>query len=555
MTLRFTERKNIRKSFASQEDRLEIPFLLSVQTTSYAKFLQSGTPPEERKNVGLEKVLRAAFPIVNQSGTVELSYSGYFFDEPRYNTSKCKERGYTYEASLRCKLGLSIFKRRGSTTPTEHKEQEVFLCDIPLMTNRGTFIINGIEKTVVSQLHRSPGVYFEHDKGSTYSSDKLLYSSRIIPYRGSWLDFEFDHKDCLYVRIDRKRKLLASILLRAWGLEDIDILRTFFENEHIELTKKQTKLKLVSAHLKGRVMPFDIKWRNPGTKKEEILVPAGKRIVAAVLETLEKLESTWIIAHQIYLLGKFVAKDVIDLDTGEVITPLNTEITEDIIEKWKKLEIKKLEILHVNELDRGSYIAKTLTADKTGRSVVDAQFEIYQVIRPGDRFAPEMAKKFLESIFFNAERYSLSAVGRFKINSRLGRKEGSGSDLLAINDVIDILKLLIGIRDGRESVDDIDSLSNRRVRCVGEIVENVIRLGLLRIQKLVKERLTIPDGHSVAPKDLFNSKPLVGLLREFFFTSQLVQFTEQNNPLSEVTHTRRVSALGPWWSHSRESWI
>ena len=523
MTLRFTARQNIRKSFARREDRLKIPFLLSVQTTSYANFLQLDTSPEKRKDIGLEKILRAAFPIVNQSGTVELSYAGYSFDEPRYHTFKCKERGYTYEASLKCRLGLSIFKKRGAASPIEYKEQEVFLCNIPLMTNRGTFIINGIEKTIVSQLHRSPGVYFEHDKGSTHSYDRLLYSARIIPYRGSWLDFEFDHKDCLYVRIDRKRKLLASILLRAWGLEDIDILRTFFENEHIELTKKQIRIKLVSAHFKGRTVPFDVKWKDPDTKKEEVLIPAGQRIVSDILEKLKKLESTWVITHQNYLLGKLVAKDIVSLETGEVITPLNTEITEEIVEKWKKLGVRKFEILHINEVDRGPYMAKTLAADKTNRSVVDAQFEIYQVIRPGDRFAPEVARKFLESIFFNIEKYSLSAVGRFKINSRLGKKQSSGSDLLSIDDVIDILKLLISIRDGRESIDDIDSLANRRVRCAGEIVENVIRLGLLRLQKLIKERLTIPDGHNITPKDLFNSKPLAGLLREFFFTSQLVQ--------------------------------
>ena len=419
------------------------------------------------------------------------------------------------------------------------REQEVYMGEIPLMTENGTFVINGTERVVVSQLHRSPGVFFDHDRGKTHSSGKLLFSARIIPYRGSWLDFEFDPKDHVYVRIDRRRKLPATVLLRALGMDNKQILSTFFEQDKFIVDKDEVKFSLVPERLRGETLDFDLL-----DKDGNILVEAGRRVTARHTKEIEKKGVSEISVPRSFLLGKIISQDIVNEKTGEIIFQSNTEITEELLEVISDAEINNISTIYANELDQGAYISDTLTIDTTG-STLDAQVEIYRMMRPGEPPTKEAAENLFNNLFFSEDRYELSAVGRMKFNRRLGRDIVQGSSTLDEKDIIETLQCLIDIRNGKGMVDDIDHLGNRRVRSVGEMTENQFRVGLVRVERAVKERLSLVESEGYMPQDLINAKPVSAVIKEFFGSSQLSQFMDQNNPLSEITHKRRVSALGP----------
>ena len=426
----------------------------------------------------------------------------------------------------------------GSRKVKDVKEQEVYMGDLPLMTNTGAFVINGTERVIVSQLHRSPGVFFDHDKGKTHSSGKLLYSARVIPYRGSWLDFEFDHKDCLFVRIDRRRKLPATILLRAIGFETEEILSVFFDTNTVRITDTGFILDLIPERLRGEIAPFEIK---AGGK---VIVEAGRRITVRHVRQIEKAGIKTLEVPVEYLLGKVLAKELIDTDTGELVCKANDELTEENIEKILESTVDVLELLYTNDIDRGPYISSTLAIDPTSNEL-EAQVEIYRMMRPGEPPTKEAAQILFQNLFFTPERYDLSPVGRMKFNRRVGREEMTGSGILSRDDILAVMSTLIDIRNGNGIVDDIDHLGNRRVRCVGEMAENAFRVGLVRVERAVKERLTLAESEGLMPQEMINAKPVAAAIKEFFGSSQLSQFMDQNNPLSEITHKRRISALGP----------
>ncbi|MCF6301411.1 MAG: DNA-directed RNA polymerase subunit beta, partial [Proteobacteria bacterium] len=418
------------------------------------------------------------------------------------------------------------------------KEQRVYLGDLPLMTPTGTFVINGTERVIVNQLHRSPGVFFDHDKGKSHSSGKILYSARIIPYRGSWLDMEFDAKDCVFVRIDRRRKLPASILLRALDYDNEQILDMFFDKVNITLNKSSSKMKLIPENIKGDTFHFDI------VKGKKVLVESGKRITARHERILRKSGLTVLTLEDSYLLDKIMAHNVIDKETGEVLVAANTLVSEEILVQLRDAGVKSFEILLVNDFDRGSFMSNTLSIDPT-TTQEEALIEIYRMMRPGEPPTEDSSRSLFEGLFFAKERYDLSAVGRMKFNLRLGKDEIEGKGVLSKEDIVSVMKELVGIRNGLGQVDDIDHLGNRRVRSVGEMAENVFRVGLVRVQRAVKERLTVAESEGLTPQDLINEKPISASIKEFFGSNQLSQFMDQNNPLSEITHKRRVSALGP----------
>jgi len=545
MTLtKFTniERKRFRKTFGKLHDVIAPPPLLKMQTDSYKKFLQKGVLFAEREDCGLHGALRSVFPLESFSGGAKLEYVDYSLGEPVFNVRECRMRGLTYSAALRIKTRLIIFDResRGKNQKIKDiKEQEVYMGELPLMTDTGSFVINGIERVIVSQLHRSPGVFCDHDKGKTHSSGKLLYSARIIPYRGSWLDFEFDPKDCLFMRIDRRRKLPATILLRALGLSTEEILSIFFEREDFHYKKDKWIMDLVPERLKGQIASFDIKGRG-----NKVLVEKGRRITIRHIRELEKAKINKLEIPAECLYGKVLAQDIIDKDTGEVIAEANMEITEELLQKLTEAKITFFQAIYVNEFDHGSYISDTLHVDST-KNKIEALVEIYRMMRPGEPPTKEAAENLFNNLFFVPERYDLSLVGRMKFNRRVGRAEEIGLGVLSKEDIIDAMQTLIAIRDGKENVDDIDHLGNRRVRSVGEMTENQFRIGLVRVERAVKERLNVAEAENLMPQDLLNAKPIVSAIREFFGLSQLSQFMDQNNPLSEITHKRRVSALGP----------
>jgi DNA-directed RNA polymerase subunit beta len=445
----------------------------------------------------------------------------------------------TYAAPLRVKVRLVIYdKESGTGAVKDIKEQEVYMGEMPLMTDNGTFVINGTERVVVSQLHRSPGVFFEHDKGKTHSSGKLLFSARVIPYRGSWLDFEFDPNDMVFVRIDRRRKLPATMLLRALGYDTEQMLGFFFETNTISIDKGEYKLELVPERLRGEIAAFDIK------VKGKVVVEAGRRIMARHIKEIEKSGIKTLVVPQEYLLGKTLAHAVVDTKTGEVVANANDELNADLIEKITASGTKQIQTLFTNDLDRGPYISQTLRSDST-TTELEALVEIYRMMRPGEPPTKEAAQALFQNLFFSPERYDLSPVGRMKFNRRVGRQEITGSGVLTNDDIIAVLKTLIDIKNGNGTVDDIDHLGNRRVRSVGEMVENQFRIGLVRVERAVKERLSLAESEGLVPHELINAKPVSAAIKEFFGSSQLSQFMDQNNPLSEVTHKRRVSALGP----------
>ena len=543
MALSYTEIKRPRADFGKGLDTLEVPPLLEIQLASYRfSFLQEDTLPEEREDRGLEAAFKSVFPIHSFSGNAQLEYIGYRLGEPTFDVKECQQRGLTYAAPLRVLVRLVLFDKEatGDTKRVKDiREQEVYMGEIPLMTLNGTFVINGTERVIVSQLHRSPGVFFDHDKGKTHSSGKLLYSARIIPYRGSWLDFEFDPKDCIFARIDRRRKIPATILLRALGFGAESILDIFFERNEYQIINGEFILTLVPARLRGETAMFDIK-----DSKGNLIVEEGRRITARHIRLISEGGITQLRIPREYLYGKALAKDIIEKDTGEIIAEANTEITSELLERLTKASVTEFSTLFTNDLDHGPYISDTLRVDPT-KSQQEALVEIYRMMRPGEPPTKESADTLFQNLFFVEERYDLSAVGRMKFNRRVGFKDIVGPGILSKDDIIAVLKTLIDIRDGRGEVDDIDHLGNRRVRSVGEMTENQFRVGLVRVERAVKERLSMAESDGLMPQDLINAKPVSAAIKEFFGSSQLSQFMDQNNPLSEVTHKRRVSALGP----------
>jgi DNA-directed RNA polymerase subunit beta len=540
MAYSYTEKKRIRKNFAKLRQVMDVPYLLAIQLDSYRRFLQDGNASDGRRDEGLHAAFNSVFPIVSYSGNAALEYAGYRLGEPVFDVKECQQRGITYAAPLRVKVRLIIYDRDSSTKAVKDiKEQEVYMGEMPLMTENGTFVVNGTERVIVSQLHRSPGVFFDHDKGKTHSSGKLLYSARIIPYRGSWLDFEFDPKDSLFVRIDRRRKLPATILLRALGLEAEEILETFFETTGWTLEQDAIWMDLIPERLRGETMSFEIK-----DPEGNVIVEAGRRITPRHIRQMAKAGMQQLHVPAEYLIGKALARNLVDPSTGELVANCNAEITEELIGKMQVLGIDRIETLYTNDLDCGPFVSDTLRIDPT-RNQLEALVEIYRMMRPGEPPTKESAEGLFENLFFSEERYDLSGVGRMKFNRRLGREEVVGSGVLDKADILDVMKTLIEIRNGRGTVDDIDHLGNRRIRSVGEMAENQFRVGLVRVERAVRERLSMAESDNLMPQDLINAKPVAAAIKEFFGSSQLSQFMDQNNPLSEITHKRRVSALGP----------
>ena len=543
MAYSFTEKKRIRKNFGKRPTILDVPYLLSIQLDSYDKFLQVNDDDgdEKRDEIGLHAAFKSVFPIVSYSGNAALEYVSYRLGDPVFDVKECQMRGLTYAAPIRVKVRLVIYDKEASGTPKPVKdirEQEVYLGEMPLMTDHGTFVINGTERVIVSQLHRSPGVFFDHDKGKTHSSGKLLFSARIIPYRGSWLDFEFDPKDCVFARIDRRRKLPVTIIMRALGLSNEEMLEQFFDTNEFFLSEKEIRMGLVPERLRGETAVFDIKL---GRK---LIVEEGRRITAKHVRDMQQSKVDQLVVPQEYLVGKILAHDVVDTETGELLAAANDELTEELVAALVEKGVEHVRTLYVNDLDRGPYISNTLRIDPS-TTRLEALVEIYRMMRPGEPPTKEAAENLFQNLFFNEDRYDLSAVGRMKFNRRVGRDESEGVGVLNTDDILDVLKTLVDIRNGNGTVDDIDHLGNRRVRSVGEMAENAFRVGLVRVERAVKERLTQAETEGLMPQEMINAKPVAAAVKEFFGSSQLSQFMDQNNPLSEVTHKRRVSALGP----------
>ncbi|MGB1330793.1 MAG: DNA-directed RNA polymerase subunit beta [Gammaproteobacteria bacterium] len=540
MSYSYTEKKRIRKNFGTFAKVMDLPNLVETQTNSYSEFLQADVAPDSRNNQGLEEVFKSLFPIKSVSGNAALEYVSYELGKPAYDVQECLIQGLSYSAPLRIKVKLVIYDRETNFKEVKDiKEGEVFMGEVPLMTPDASFVVNGTERVVVSQLHRSPGVFYDHDKGKTHSSGKVLYSARVIPYRGSWLDFEFDPKDILFSRIDRRRKIPATIMLRALDMSTQEILNEFYDEDIYTLEKDAVKLTLIPERLRGETLSVDIKVRN------KVYVPAGKRITARHIRELSTSKVSEIKLDDEYLVGKIISKDIINQDTGEVLVEANTEISNEVIELLRENSISEVHCLFINELDKGSYISDTLRVDPTSNRL-EALVEIYRMMRPGEPPTKDSAETLFENLFFNQERYDLSEVGRMKFNRRLKLQSSKDNpNILDKEDIIEVMKGIVNIRDGHDIVDDIDHLGNRRVRSVGEMTANQFRVGLIRVERAVRERLSMAEADELGPQDLINAKPVTAAIKEFFGSSQLSQFMDQNNPLSEITHKRRVSALGP----------
>jgi DNA-directed RNA polymerase subunit beta len=543
MAYTYTEKKRIRKDFGKRPSVLNVPNLLATQVDSYQNFLQQSVVADERSDRGLHAAFESVFPIKSHTGMAELQYVSYRLGTPSFDVKECQLRGVTYAAPLRVKMRLVIYDKEASTAKSkvvkDIKEQEVYMGEIPLMTEKGNFVINGTERVIVSQLHRSPGVFFDSDKGKTHSSGKILFNARVIPYRGSWLDFEFDPKDAVFVRIDRRRKLPASILLRALEFTNEEMLDIFFDHDTFTKKGDDYEFALVPQRLRGQTVPFEIV-----DPKGDVIVEADHQVTGRHIRKMEKAKMSSLIVPASYLIGKVIAKDMIDTDSGEVIVSANDEITEEILETLNRFGTKVVETIFSNDLDKGPYISDTLRLDET-TTALEAKVEIYRMMRPGEPPTEDSAKNLFKSLFFSSDRYDLSGVGRMKFNRRLGREDLEGEGILSNDDIVAVLSELIAIRNGDGVVDDIDHLGNRRVRSVGEMAENQFRVGLVRVERAVRERLSIAESEGLMPQQLINAKPVAAAIKEFFGSSQLSQFMDQNNPLSEVTHKRRVSALGP----------
>ena len=540
MSYSYTEKRRIRKNFGRLPKVMELPKLIETQLESYSQFLQQHVEAGARENKGLEEVFQTLFPITSVSGNAALEYVSYELGKPGYTVQECLIQGLSYSAPLRIVVRLVIYDRDTNFQEVKDvKEGEVFMGEVPLMTENGSFVINGTERVVVNQLHRSPGVFFDHDKGKTHSSGKVLYSARIIPYRGSWLDFEFDPKDNLFCRIDRRRKIPATIILKAMDMGTEEILQHFYEVDTVQMEKAGVSIELIPSRLRGQTLPVDLKI------KSKVVVEANKRITARHVRELEQAKMSSLKVEDDFLIGKVLAKDLFNQDTGEVLVSANTEIDQSIIETLGEADISELHTLYINELDKGPYISTTLRADPTSNRL-EALVEIYRMMRPGEPPTKDSAEQLFQNLFFNHDRYDLSEVGRMKFNRRLkidSAKETPG--ILDLDDILGVMKGIVAIRDGHDTVDDIDHLGNRRVRSVGEMTANQFRVGLIRVERAVRERLSMAEADELGPQDLINAKPVTAAIKEFFGSSQLSQFMDQNNPLSEVTHKRRVSALGP----------
>src|SRR5512135_3564678 len=524
MSYSFTEKKRIRKSFAKRVGALPVPFLLSTQLESYSEFLQAWVAPEQRKNVGLQAAFNSIFPIESHTKFARLDFVSYTLGLPPFDVRECQQRGLTYASPLRARVRLTLLDKEASKpTVKEVKEQEVYMGEIPLMTNTGSFVINGTERVIVSQLHRSPGVFFEHDRGKTHSSGKLLFSARVIPYRGSWLDFEFDAKDFVYFRIDRRRKMPVTILLKSLGYTPEQILSMFFQFDTFHFGKKGIQFEVVPERLRGEIARFDIEG-----KAGKIIVAKDKRITVRHIREMQEAGIDKLTVGAEFLVGRVLAHNIVDKDSGEIIANA----------------IAKINTLYTNDLDQGGFISQTLRTDETTDQWT-ARVAIYRMMRPGEPPTEDAVEALFNGLFFNEERYDLSAVGRMKFNRRVGREELTGAVILSNEDIVEVIRILVELRNGRGEIDDIDHLGNRRVRAVGELAENQFRTGLARVERAVKERLGQAEADNLMPHDLINAKPISAAVKEFFGSSQLSQFMDQTNPLAEVTHKRRISALGP----------
>src|SRR5215213_9489955 len=534
MAQTFTGRKRVRKFFGKIKEVAEMPNLIEVQKASYDQFLMVKDPPGGRSDEGLQAVFKSVFPIRDFSNTSQLDFVAYEFDPPKYDVDECRQRGMTYAAPLKVKLRLIVFdvdEETGARSVKDIKEQDVYMGDIPLMTNNGTFIVNGTERVIVSQMHRSPGVFFDHDKGKTHSSGKLLFAARIIPYRGSWLDIEFDAKDIVYARIDRKRKIPVTSLLYALGLDGEEILRTFYNRIAYERDGDGWRVLFDAGRMKGFKASVD-------------LIDAGKKLTVRTARQLSEKGLKFLRATDKDLVGQYLADDLVNPTTGEIYAEAGEEISEKLLRSLADVGLDEIPVLDIDHVNVGPYIRNTLAVDKNnGRE--DALFDIYRVMRPGEPPTLDTAEAMFRSLFFDPERYDLSAVGRVKMNMRLDLDAEDTVRILRKEDIIAVIRTLVDLRDGKGEIDDIDHLGNRRVRSVGELMENQYRLGLLRMERAIKERMSSVDIDTVMPQDLINAKPAAAAVREFFGSSQLSQFMDQTNPLSEITHKRRLSALGP----------
>lgn len=543
--LSYTEKKRIRKNFGKLPSVMQIPNLLDIQLNSYDLFLQRFVEPKNRQNIGLQSAFNSVFPVFSNSGYAALEFVQYRLGDPVFDVKECIMRGSNYAVPLYVKIRLVIYNKESSSAKKEVKdikEEEVYMGEIPLMTSNGTFVINGTERVVVSQLHRSPGVFFDHDKGKSHSSGKKLFSARVIPYRGSWLDFEFDIKDAIYVRIDRKRKLPATILLRALEMSDEEILAEFFTNVVYKIKNNEEIFMQIDdfSQLLG-----ENSWLDITNSNGKVVLKKGQKITKKHIRDLNKENISELLIEDDHLIGKTLAKDL-DLanEDGELLFRCNMEITPEVLDALKLANVEEFEVIYTNNIDNGAYMSDTLRADNTSTEL-EALVEIYRMMRPGEPPTKEAAELLFKNLFFTEERYDLSEVGRMKFNRRLNKPSEIGSGVLSKDDILTVMKELINIRNGHGDVDDIDHLGNRRVRSVGELSENQFRIGLVRLDKAVKERLNNAESDGLTPKDLINAKPISAAIKEFFGSSQLSQFMVQNNPLSEVTHKRRVSALGP----------
>ncbi|MDA1071917.1 MAG: DNA-directed RNA polymerase subunit beta, partial [Proteobacteria bacterium] len=525
-----------RRDFGRISSVLEMPNLIEVQRASYDQFLQHGLVEAQRTDDGLQGVFRSVFPIRDFSDRAELHFVRYTFEEPKYDVDECQQRGMTYAAPLKVTLQLWIFdvdeeiKKRDVR---DIKEQDVYMGDMPLMTDKGTFIVNGTERVIVSQMHRSPGVFFDHDKGKTHSSGKYLFAARVIPYRGSWLDFEFDAKDIMHVRIDRRRKLPATSMLLALGLSVDEILSTFYETVTYTKNKKGWKVVFDTRRAFGTKLTADL----VNAKDGKVVAKAGTKLTRIQLKKLEEAGLTKQLVQDEALYGRYLSEDVVDLDTGLIVAEAGDEINAELLGKLVEMGMEEVPTLDIDHVNVGPYIRNTLVVDKNSTRE-EALFDIYRVMRPGEPPTMDTAENLFRGLFFDSERYDLSAVGRVKMNARLGIEHDEGLRVLTRDDIIQCLKTLVELKDGKGDIDDIDHLGNRRVRSVGELLENQYRIGLVRMEKAIKERMSLSEIEALMPHDLINAKPVSAVVKEFFGSSQLSQFMDQTNPLSEITHKR-----------------
>ena len=564
----FTGRKRIRKSFGRISEVAPLPNLIEVQKNSYDKFLQTGTPQEQRNDAGLQEVFKSVFPIKDFSERATLEFVSYELEQPKYDTEECRQRGMTFAAPLRVTLRLVVWdidEDTGARSIRDIKEQDVYMGDMPLMTLHGTFIVNGTERVIVSQMHRSPGVFFDHDKGKSHSSGKYLFAARVIPYRGSWLDFEFDAKDVLYVRIDRRRKLPATTLLMALeneeseklraqraeegrsvdpseieGLTPEEILNYYYESAEYRRTKDGWVTDFNAERYIGQKLVHDL----VDAKSGEVVAAAGSKITKRSSVKITETGVKQILVPEEQLNGWFMADDLIDGETGEILAEAGHELTEEVFEQLKEWNVNSVRLLMIDHNNVGAYLRNTVALDKNSNRE-EALVDIYRVMRPGEPPTLEGAEAMFKGLFFDSERYDLSAVGRVKMNARLNLECPDTVRILRREDILEVVRVLIDLKDGRGEIDDIDHLGNRRLRSVGELMENQFRVGLLRMERAIRERMSSVEIDNVMPHDLINAKPVAAAVREFFGSSQLSQFMDQTNPLSEITHKRRLSALGP----------